>query len=189
MNNLRLSIRQTYAAIGMESIQSQQSIRSYRGDQQIEQPSAEMNFKRTPSQLQIDSSEAWGALAKGPHLEWNRQLYSQMKSVFLQGLAQKVQEGHQLAQITNKRNAFADIAKSRSMAGNPVEYVTETPGYDNVRLSYSSGDIETEIIPSPVRYDYTPRKPDIQVEQGKVDIYLRQKNSISIDVTTYDWYK
>ncbi|MDQ0116554.1 DUF6470 family protein [Paenibacillus harenae] len=189
MNELRLSIRQTFAAIGIESRAAQQSIQSYSGDQQIKQPQAEMNFSSTPAQLEIDSSQAWSALAKGPHMEWNQQLYSQMKSVFLQNLAQRVQEGHQMANITNKRNAFADIAKNKVFDQSLVNYIPETPDYDNVHISYSPGDVDTAITPSLVEIEYTPIKPEIQVDRGKLDIYLRQKNSISIDVTTYDWYK
>lgn len=189
MNDLRLSIRQTYAVIGMSSQPAQQLMDASHGEQQIVQPQAQMDFATTPSQLQIDSSEAWQALGKGPHMEWNQRLFGQMKSVFLQQLAQTVDEGNRMAQITNPKNAFAEIAKSTVGNQSPVNYILGTPNVDNVKVTYTPGGVTTAIEPSPIEIQYTPVKTDIQVEPGKLDIYLRQKNSISIDVTTYDWYR
>lgn len=189
MNELRLSIRQTYAAIGMDSQPARQLMDASVGDQQIVQPQANMDFSTTPAKLEINSSEAWQALGKGPHMEWNQRLYGQMKSIFLQQLAQTVAAGHRMAQITNPRNAFADIAKDSIGKQSSVNYVLGTPNVDNVRVTYTPGGVTTAIEPSPVDIQYIPIKTDIQVEQGKLEIYLRQKNSISIDVTAYDWYR
>lgn len=189
LNDLRLSIRQTYAAIGIESRTAQQSIQSPPGELQIKQPVANMDFSSTRGQLQIDSSKAWHALGKGPHLEWNQAIYSRMKSVFMENLAEEVEAGHRMADITNSRSAFADLARAGIFKSNPVDYQVETPNYDNVRLTYTPGDISTVIEASPIEIEYTPIKPEIIVEPGKLDIYLRQRNSISIDVSTYDLYK
>ncbi|MDQ0062037.1 DUF6470 family protein [Paenibacillus harenae] len=189
MNDLRLSIRQTFAAIGLNSQPAQQMMDASHGEQEIVQPQAKMNFATTPSHLEIDSSEAWQALGRGPHMEWNQRLFGQMKSVFLQQLAQTVDEGKRMAQITNPNNAFAEIAKGSIGKQSPVNYVLGTPNVDNVKVTYTPGAVNTAIEPSPVEIQYTPIKTDIQVEQGKLEMYLRQKNSISIDVTTYDWYK
>jgi hypothetical protein len=189
VNELRLSIRQTYAAIGMDSKPARQIMDASPGDQKIIQPQANMDFSSTPAKLEINSSEAWLALGKGPHLEWNQRLYGQMKSIFLQQLAQTVAAGHRMAQITNSKNAFAELARESVDSQNPVNYVLGTPDFDNVEVNYSPGQVSTNMEPSPIEINYTPIKTDIQVEQGKLDIYLRQKNSISIEVTTYDLYK
>ncbi|MFC4811616.1 DUF6470 family protein [Paenibacillus sp. GCM10023250] len=189
MNDLRLSIRQTYAAIGIESGPAKQEMTSPRGDQQIEQPAAKMDFQSVSGRLEVDSSQAWHALGKGPNLEWSSAVYSQMKSVFLQQLAQKVEEGKRLADLANPRNAFADLARQVYYRSNLVDYQTIKPDYDNVKLSYTPGETSTRIEASPVHIRYEPRKPEIHAERGKLDIYLRQKNSIDIEVSTYDLYK
>jgi hypothetical protein len=189
VNDLRLSIRQTYAAIGIDSEPAHQHMHMPQGDQQIQQPSAKMEFKTTPSQLSIDSSDAWHALGHGPNLEWSSAIYSQMKSIFLQQLAKQVEEGKRLADITNPRSAFADLAQDALFRPNPVDYQTVSPGYLNVHLGYNTGAVRTEIEASPVRLEYTPHKAEIEAQQGKLDIYLRQKNSIEISVVQYDLYK
>lgn len=189
MNDMRLSIRQTYAAIGIESSAAKQEIISPRGDQQIDSSPAEMKFQTTPGKLEVDSSQAWHALGKGPNLEWNTAVYSQMKSVFLQQLAQTVENGQRLSDITNPRNAFADLARQIYFRPNLIDYQTAAPGYDNVKLHYTPSEVTTAIEPSSIDIQYTPHKSEINAERGKLDIYLRQKNSIDIQVSTYDRYK
>lgn len=188
MNDLRLSIRQTYASIGMESKPAKQVMESSKGDLQIEQPPAQMDFRTEPAELKIDSSEAQHALARGPNLEWSSFIYGEMKDVFLQLLANKVQEGNRMAQITVPGNAFAEIARNRVFQHNSVGYQPAVPSCDNVRLSYRPANVTTNIEPSHPQIRYTPNKPRIEVEQGGVDIYLRHRNSIDIQVTTYDLF-
>jgi hypothetical protein len=189
MNDLRLSIRQTYAAIGIETRPARQQMQSPPGELQIEQPPARMDFSKEPAKLEIDSSQAQHALLMGPYLEWSSFVNGQMKEVFLQQLANKVEEGARLAQITNPRNAFADLAREHVFRRSLVDYRAAVPGYDNVRVHYDPGTVHTDIQTFRPEIRYTPHKPDIQTQQGKTEIYLRQKNSIDIQVTTYDLYR
>lgn len=188
MNDLRLSIRQTYAAIGMETERAQQQMESLPGEQTIHQQPAVMNFESTAAQLTVDSSEAWQALGVGPNLDWNSRIYSQMQSIFLEGLAQQVAEGRRMMDTSNPRSAFADLAKDALFRPNPVNYQVGTPDFNNVRVHFSEAQVMTKIEPSQVEISYTPHKPTITASQGKLDIYLRQKNSIDINVISYDWY-
>jgi hypothetical protein len=189
VNDLRLSIHQTYAAIGIDAEPAKQQIRSPRGIQEIRGPSAEMNFESVPSELRVDSSEAWHALAKGPNLEWSSSIYSRMKSVFLQHLAQMVDEGKRMADITNPRSAFADLAKDALFRSNLVSYRPAEPSYDNVYVTFTPGHVSIAIEASRPEIRYMPQKPEISAEWGKLEIYLRHKNTIEIEVTTYDLYK
>jgi len=189
VNDLRLSIRQTYAAIGIDTEAAKQQMHMPRGDQSVEQPEAEMDFKTTSPRLEVDSAEAYHALGIGPNLEWSSAIYSQMRGVFLQHLASQVEEGKRMADITNPRSAFADLARDALFRPNPVNYQVSTPGYDNVKLQFTPGSVDTRIEQSRVRLEYTPHKAEISVDPGKVDIYLKQRNSISINVTTYDLYQ
>ncbi|WP_127532072.1 DUF6470 family protein [Paenibacillus kobensis] len=189
MNDLRLSIRQTFAFIGMDSEPARLQIHSQPGDLQIEQPPAVMEFQSSKSELSADSSQAWHALGKGPNLEWSSSIYSQMKSVFLQNLAQQVEEGKRMANITISRSAFADLAQDALFRPNPVNYQVATPGYDNVRMSYTPGSVDTRMESTPVQINFTPRPVEFNPQLANLDIYLRQKNSINIEVTQYDLYK
>jgi hypothetical protein len=188
MNDLRLSIHQTFAQIGIHTNWATVDMHSPQGDLQIQQPKAKVEMHSSPGQLQIDSTAAWEALAKGPILELNNRIYSQMKNVALQAIAKIVEDGNRMAQITNPSNAFADIARDAVQSEVPIEYVGEA-AYNNVKIHYEPQKADIRIEPQKPIIQYTPQKPDLQYNPGNVDVYLRQRQSIQITVTQYDLYK
>ncbi|BBH23906.1 hypothetical protein Back11_52510 [Paenibacillus baekrokdamisoli] len=188
MEFLRLSIHQTNAQIGIQTQLAGQDIHSRAGDLSIQQPPAKVEMESPAGELEIDSSEAWAALGKGPHLEWLNSIYSQSKSVALQAIAKMVEDGNRMAQITNHQNAFADLAQDVYQRKNPIEYAGE-PSYFNVKVHYQSHSPIINIEPQKAEIQYSPNKPEVQYNPGSVDVYVKQKNAIDIQVSQYDWYK
>lgn len=189
MNDLRLSIHQTFAQIGIQTRWASLDIHNYPGgDLEIQQPQAQVQMHSPPGDMQIDSSAAWAALSKGSVLQLNSSIYSQCKEVALQAIAQMVQDGNRMAQITNPRNAFAEIAGDVFQRESSIDYVAPA-AYDNVKIQYDPRKPEINIEPQHAIIQYAPKKPDVQYNPGKVDIYMKQKQSIEITVSQYDWYK
>jgi hypothetical protein len=184
----RLSIHQTYGQIGIQTHLASQDIHSSSGDLSIEQPSAKMDIQSPHGELQIDSSAAWAALGVGSNLQWMNSIYSQSKSVVLQAIAKIVKDGHRMSQITNHQNAFADIAKDVFERTNPIQYAGEA-SYMNVKINYEAKAPIINIEPQKPEIQYTPQKPEVQYNPGSVDIYIKQMNSIDIQVSQYDIYK
>lgn len=58
----------------------------------------------------------------------------------------------------------------------------------NVDLSYNSAKTEVEWDPHVVNIVYTPQKVQTSYELGKVEVYLRQKNSLNMWVSNYNIY-
>ncbi|RKP47256.1 hypothetical protein D7Z26_23405 [Cohnella endophytica] len=185
MENLRLSIHQTNALIGMESRRATIDIRSPRGELSIQQPQAKVEMESPPGELIIDSTRAQDALGVGPHLRFMSNMYSQMQNVYLQALGNIVQDGNRMAQITNPRNAFADIARDVFQEKSPIRYTTEASCF-NVQIDYIPHKVNIQVKPQRAIIEYTPHKPEITYNPGNLDIYLRQKNSIQFEVTSYD---
>ncbi|SDO61627.1 hypothetical protein SAMN04487897_11810 [Paenibacillus sp. yr247] len=188
MNIPRLSIHQTFAQIGIDTQKAQLSIESPRGQLEVKQEAASMDITSPKGELSVDSSAAWSALGKGDHLEWMNQIYSQLQSVALQAIGKIVEDGNRMAMITNPSNSFAEIAANQMNEQNPVEYVGEASNL-NVKLNYEMKKPEINITPHQTDIQYTPQKPQISYAPGNIDIYVKQKNSIEINVSSYDWYK
>jgi hypothetical protein len=189
MELLRLSIHQTYAQLGIQTHSASQEIHSPAGELSIMQPSAKMEIQSPQGELHIDSSAAWAALGHGNHLEWMNMIYSQTKSIVLQAIARTAQEGSRMAQITSPDNAISEIAKERFINNHNTIQYTGQPAYDNVKVSYESHKPVIRIEPQQAQIEYTPHKPEIQYNPGAVDIYIKQMNSIDIQVSHYDYYK
>lgn len=188
LNLLRLSISQVYGQIGIDTHNASQSMESPRGDLSIEQPQAAMSIEQPSGELTVDSTEAWNALGEGPHLQFMSNIYSQSSSIALQGIARRVEEGNRMAQITNGSNAFAEIAFNNLHDSNPIEYTTGASNL-NVKLNYDAKPAIIDIEPQEANIQYTPKKPDIQYNPGSVEIYMKQMNSIDIQVSEYNFYK
>ncbi|MFC5448789.1 DUF6470 family protein [Paenibacillus aestuarii] len=184
----RLSIHQTNAQIGVQTQPSSFDVQKQDGFMSIEQPSAKMEIHSHLGELSIDSSAAWAALGKGSNLEWSSSIYSQGKNIALQAIAKTVERGHRMAQITNPQNPFAEFAKEDLKQRDPVEYAG-SPSYSNVKVHYEARSPDINIEPQKTEIQYTPTKLDVQYRPGSVEVYLKQKNSIDIDVSPYNWYK
>ncbi|SCW58555.1 hypothetical protein SAMN04487970_101792 [Paenibacillus tianmuensis] len=188
MNQLRLSIRQGFGQIGIETQNASVDIRSPMGQLSIDQQPAQMDFHSEPGELLIDSSAAWSALGSGPHMEWLNSIYSQIPNIVLQGIAKIVEDGNRMAQITNPRNAFAELAQNALSNESSIEYVGPA-SYFNVKIQYEPKPAVTHIEPVKPDIQYTPMKPEFEYNPGRVEVYLKQRNWIDIQVTTYDWYR
>lgn len=185
MNLQRLSIRQTYATIGIETRQAKQLMESPPGDLQIENTPAEMEIHKSRGGLKIDSSKAWLALGSGNHLEWYKMVTDQMQGQFLENLSNIVEEGNRLAKF--KRNTIAEMMLNRTQEKTMIKYVGEASA-DNVRLQFEPDQMNVEWSTHHPNIEYTPNKPEISVEPGAVNIYLKNKNTIQMWVSNYDIY-
>lgn len=188
MNLSKISIRQTFGQIAIQTQNASQEMHSQAAQLSVKQPEGTLEIHSQPGDLNIDSSAAWSALGVGPNLDWMSMIYSQGKSIALQGIARIVAEGHRMAQITNPQNPFAEIAKQDYRAPNPVQYTT-APSYTNVKINYQPHPAEITGVPHPVELQASSPQLDVQYNPGSVSVYMKQQNNIDIQVSQYDWYK
>lgn len=155
------------------------------GELTLRQPQAKMEIEQPRGELTVDSTAAWTALGQGPHLQWMNSIYSQMNGVLLQAIAKTVEDGNRMAQITNPRNAFAEIAENAVFASDPVRYVGEASAL-NVKLSYKAHPPIVQVETQKPEINYTPHMPEFRYRPGSVEIYLKQRNAVDIQVSRYD---
>lgn len=187
MDLLRLSIRQTYASIGIETSRAKLSIESPPGDLKIETEPAKMEIQRTPGEVNVDSSKAWMALGKGDHLDWCNMLYNQMGQEYLTNVARIVDEGNRLAKFTKPGSSIADMMASRITERSTLQYTGEA-SVDNVDIQYTPSELNVQWGGHSTQIDYTPQRPQTSYEAAVANIYIRNKNSLSIWVNEYDFY-
>lgn len=186
MHFLRLSIHTTNAELGIETRNARQEIKSPPGILSIDQKPPEMNIHSQDGVLSIDQSDAWAAYSLGGNLRWQNHIYSQSKDIALRGIARIVQDGKRMADITNPRSAFADLARDWNN-GTGINY-TESPTYFGVKVHYEPQPVQIDIEPQPADIHFEPQKPIVQYIPGDVNIYLKQKESIDMRVSEYNWY-
>ncbi|MDB5052778.1 MAG: hypothetical protein JWM44_828 [Bacilli bacterium] len=185
---LRLSIHQTYAQIGVDTHLARADITSPQGELSIHSSSANMDIVSPRGQLEVDSSVAWSALGKTPTMQWNNSIYSQVKDIALQAIAKIVEDGNRMATITNPNNAIAEIAQDTSSPFSEIQYVGEA-SYLNMKMQYQANPVQINVEPQKADIQYKVNKPEVQYQRGKVDVYMKNMNSIEMHVSQYDIYK
>lgn len=187
MNLLRLSIRQNFASIGIETNRARLDIESPPGDLEIQSSPSVMKANTDKEKLTIDSSRAWMALGKGNHMEWLKLILSQMNQEFLLNVSRIVEEGNQLANFTKPGSSIPDMVVQRIQEKSSIQYAGEASSA-NVDVQYTPAKVDLEWSPQKIDINYTPQHPRASYVDGRVDVYIKNKNSLTMWVSDYDTY-
>lgn len=180
-----LSISTTDAQIGM---------RSYRPPVSISQRSADMTIQtenildtirvsRTASQLFIDQTEAFAdADVKSP-LRRATEFAQGTTQKLYEYMAKKRQEGDQLMKIEHGTGQIARIAMERGKLFDfHFDYKQIPKGMDRVNIHFAPSELTYDVRPVQQSISVQKNDPDIEIKKWQTDVYLRQKESINIDV-------
>ena len=182
----RLEIRQTYAAIGMETQRGKFDIKQHHARVNPQTEPAKLTIEREPARLDINADKAWDALAQGPSLQTFLRIYAAGRQAILEQIAEIAQKGDRMAAIHIPVDPFAEAAIEWSRPIRIADAVAGMPHYDNVDVTFTPEKLSFSYQPAQVRFDPVTPKPEIHYQRGHVHIYLRQRNSIDIRVVGLD---
>ncbi|MGS0763304.1 DUF6470 family protein [Syntrophomonas curvata] len=173
---VHLQIHQQYARIGLNI--KDPAIRLHTSHPRLEMKTrpGQLTMESPRPDLHIDQSKCFAdAGLRSPEI-LRDYIASQALSDFMEGVGEVVSEGDALAQITG--TSIADIAATCL----DTNYV-----FDAKAIPQQRPDIRFDIYP--VKIDYQPADADVRLrqgrvesnlERGKVEVYLRQKNYVEI---------
>ncbi|WP_120463755.1 DUF6470 family protein [Paenibacillus aceti] len=170
--------------LGMESSRAQILIRQPRGELEIKSPRADMQISQPRPEMQIDQHDAWRAYNGGTALEMNRQIYSHMPQLFLEGLAKRVEQGNQLAAI-HLGSTIAEVYGGDWQRDPFVEYRAPA-SYDNVNIYVQPHRPEINITQIKPEISGQSHNPEIDVEHGHLNIFVKQYASIQFTPPNID---
>ncbi|MCM3567017.1 DUF6470 family protein [Neobacillus mesonae] len=177
----QIRLHQTYAQIGLRTIQPVQEIHQQPADLSIKQIPAEMTVDRKPAQLEIDQDEAWNQLGYKSLPVLTQDFVDYSKQIGLEAIGEIAEEGNQLGAIENKSDAFAEIAAQK---GNPPPAdfnITYIPSYGSVKIHFKPTEVHINWKQGGAEIDSKINKPIHQYQPGRTEVYLRQKQQLEID--------
>ncbi|MEK4665337.1 DUF6470 family protein [Priestia sp. FSL H7-0729] len=172
-----LQIRTTPTLLSIDADPGQFSIRQPKAEVQLNTRPAKLTVESHPMRLSVDQSKAFSAYTGGNMIDMNARIYSGIQQIFLQNMAERVQQGNELAAIHKPGNTISNIIGSDWQARPFPE--TRTPA--------SSGNVETRVYTQAPDINFTPavsemnvivNRPEIEYNRGKLDIYVKQYASI-----------
>jgi len=182
MNIPRIQIQQGYSKIGLEITKGQWSIEQPKAELNMRQQAGNLEINYTPGKLDIDQSKAWAALGVGTSMEMIDRIAQNAMESSMQNIAEIAHAGDRMMQITNKNNAFADLAYQNFMKDRPINILGE-PSFDNVDITYTPESMEMNFTRRGVTFDPELHKPIMEYTPGDVSVYLIQKNFIHFSST------
>lgn len=174
-----IQITQQYAKIGFDADLGAYDIKQPRPTVEITTTPAKVDIRSPRGDLNIDQSKAWDALGVGSNLDLMNLIYSQSKSIALQGIVRIVEDGNRMGAIHLDRNPIGDIAWDRAFGDlEPIEF--PSPSYDSVDIQYTPRKPEINVELGNVVITSHPNQPQINYIKGKMNVYMEQYNSIEI---------
>ncbi len=177
----QIRMEQTYAQIGINTENAELQIRQRPADLNMKQEPAILHIEQPMGVLRIDSSQARSNIdMKGP-LQRMR-IYAQLgQQRAMEAIAKISQEGDQLRAIEHRGNAIVSLAAQKGLH-EPVDVIHADWTDKGVHVSYQKREPKISVQTRGASIHPQIHPAEIHYIPGKVDTYVRVKNSLTIDV-------
>lgn len=179
----QIRMEQTYAQIGLQTEPAVQRIRQHKAELNLHQEPAILQIKQSPGTLHMDSSKARANMDLKGILQRNREYANLGRQKALEAIAQISQEGDQLRAIERKGNPIASIAETKNEIFSNTHIIHGDWTTDGIDISYERKAPEIKWQIRGMKLDVQVHKTEIDYKPGKVEVYVRQKQSLQISVT------
>lgn len=175
----QIQIRQTPALIGLETTAGSMSISQPKAELQITTTPGEWNIHQSGPDVNIDQSEARAAYTGGTLREMNQRIYSGVEQLWLQGIANRMEQGERMLEFFKPGNTIADVYGS-DWRKVPYPETRAPASIDNVHIDIKAVPVQMEYRKAEVNIQAEAHAPEINYTKSTVEIYLRQRNAITI---------
>lgn len=175
----QIQIRQTPALIGLETTAGSMAIAQPKADLQITITPGEWNIHSPGPDVTIDQSQARAAYTGGTLSEMNQRIYSGVEQLWLQGIANRMEQGERMLEFFKPGNSIAEIYGSDWRKA-PYPETRAPASIDNVRIDIRAVPVQMEYRKAEVNIQAEAHTPEINYTRSSVEVYLRQRNTIEI---------
>jgi len=175
-----LQITSTPALIGIQTSNVKQSIQQPRPDVMlnIEHPRIEIDSELP--KVKIDQYQSFAEAGLKNFLDLTRESAQIGQQAVMMGIERRARQGDELANIQYGFDAIPNQAVENAYELFLKEFNIGTVPKSRPDISLIEGQVNIKVHKGKVNMDVKINKPIIDYTKGKVDIYLRQRNSIDI---------
>ncbi|QXM07420.1 hypothetical protein KVH43_07105 [Crassaminicella indica] len=134
-----------------------------------------------PVKVQIDQYPCRAEIGFKNYIDLTKDTASFAKQKAMEGIARIVRQGNEMAAIQNKTDVIPEQAEENAYHLFDKEFNFDLIPKSRPKIDFIGGKVDIKPIEGKVNMDVGVNKPIIDYKMGKVDIYLRQKNSINIE--------
>ncbi|WAA12025.1 DUF6470 family protein [Fervidibacillus halotolerans] len=178
----QLRMESSFMQIGLQTEQPVQRIEQPKAIIEMEQPKAIVEMETTPATLTIDQSQALAEQNRKPILEVVRDTATLGKQSVLEGTGRRAQEGRELMEIEKGGNPIITQAVEHSKRPEKQLAIGWIPSHGSVKIHYEPAKVDIRVTPQKPIIEAIPQKPIHDYTPGNVSVYIRQWNSLKIEV-------
>ncbi|MNC28490.1 hypothetical protein D3C75_766950 [compost metagenome] len=181
--DITVQISRTPALIGIETKPGNLTIKQPPSEMQITTTPGDWTISQPKPEFSIDQSPARAAYTGGTYREMSQRIYSGVEQLWLQAIAKRMEQGERMANFHKPGNTIGEVYGEDYR---PVSYpeVRGPASYDNVNIDIKAVPVEMEYRKAEVNVQIKANQPEIQYTPSSVEIYLRQKPSLSFTPPT-----
>lgn len=180
MNLLRITTKP--ALLGMETTPGKYDIQQPKADMQLntQKPRLEMNTEHV--QVLIDQYQCFAESGLKNYIDLTKDNVAFAQQKFSEAVARIVRQGDEMVSSLHKGQDMIPIhAQENIVAKNDKEFNMVTMPKSRPKIDFKGGTVEINVVEGKVDLQAKVNKPKINYNRGKLDIYLRQKNSVNIE--------
>lgn len=176
-----LQINTTDAQMGIKTTNAKLLIQQKPAELDIETKPTKLIIHTEQVRVLIDQSECFKESGLKDTFTLIVEAAEEGRQAVLEGIVRISQEGSRMAAIKNKGNAFAEIALNNTF--DKVDYNITFMPKSRPKFDVVGGTVDIQVDEGYVRINARTNKTVIDVEPGKVEIYMIQYPDIDISVT------
>ncbi len=175
-----LRINTTNAMIGIQTTPGKMNISQPAPDVQMHTEHPRVEIESTLPKVQIDQSQCFAEAGLKNFLDLTRESAQIGQQALMRGIERRGRQGDDLANIQNGFQAIPNQAEENAFELFTKEFNIGTVPKSRPQIDLIEGQVNIQVREGKVNTNVKINKPIIDYTRGKVDIYLRQRNSIDI---------
>lgn len=177
---IQLRVQSQPALIGLQTTNAQMNLRNPQPSIEIETTPAQLNARNTLPKVEIDQSQCFSESGLKGILELTTENASYSLQAMYASTSRIASQGDELTQISSGANVIAEQAYYNAFDQFDRDWNMVTMPQSRPKITLKEGGVTFN--PTPGKVTITPKltQPEMDYKAGKVDVYLRQRNSIDI---------
>ncbi|SKC55899.1 DUF6470 family protein [Maledivibacter halophilus] len=175
-----LKITTTPALIGINTINAKLDISQPKADLNMHTEHAKVEINSENPKVIIDQYQCFAEAGLKNILDLTRETAQISKQAALKGIERRVSQGNQMADIHKDYNPIAEMADYNAFELFNREFNFGLIPKSRPKIDIIEGNVDIKVHEGKANMDVKINRPQVDYTRGKVEIYLRQKNSIDI---------
>lgn len=178
---MELRITTTPALLGLNRTPGKLDMQQPKADQEIHTEQAKVKIQSTQPKILIDQTQCFSESGLKPISDFSRENAQYGISKMYDSVARISEQGTELSNIQDPSNKFAEQGLYNAYDQFQVDYNMVTMPRSKPNITVIEGKTDITVEGGTVNHNVKVNKPIVDFKPGKVEIYIRQMNSINIE--------